>query len=87
MTLDIEKLAREAGADGEFWLGGETPPTCFDSLPLFEKFAALVLEQAAQKCDSVAVPHLMVGTSPESAWEYGTIECADAIRAMKPKTE
>mgnify|MGYP003412020530 FL=1 len=74
--MNIEELARQAGAGGEFWLGIETPPGYFDSLPIFERFADLVLEQAAQKCENHPDGLNMIGGA--------FVICAEAIRAMKP---
>lgn len=65
--IDVQKLAREAGfvLHRDEWLLRE----------MLERFAALVLEEAAKVCD-----HL---------WQDdGTaMQCRDAIRSMKPKGE
>lgn len=51
MSIDIEKLAREAGfvSYGEDCGQYMIPVQAFNMR--IERFAALVLEQAAQKCD------------------------------------
>lgn len=71
--IDVQKLAREAdpffGGDGRlFYVAMNTPKT-------LERFAALVLEEAAKVCDDI--------------WqEDGTaMQCREAIRSMKPKGE
>lgn len=77
MSIDIEKLAREAGVCKS--LNG-----CFYQWELsdLERFAALVLEQAAQECIAVC-------TDDRSTFGYGynlaSIDCESAILAMKPK--
>ena len=85
--MNIEELARQAGAGGEFWLGIETPPGYFDSLPIFERFADLVLEQAAQKCESEHVGKDVndaCNTESDEAYNLALKHAAEAIRAMKP---
>lgn len=47
MKLNIEEMAREAGFGEELWLGSETPPGYFDSLPLLEAFTRLIVERCA----------------------------------------
>jgi DNA-directed RNA polymerase subunit F len=70
--IDVQKLARDAdpfGEDGRlFYLAAATPET-------LERFAALVLEEAAKVCDDI--------------WqEDGTaMQCRAAIRSLKPKGE
>ena len=50
---------------------------------MFERFAALVLEEAAKACDELAE---LSRTSPtDSMWQHG--ECAAAIRALKGAKE
>jgi len=66
MSIDVIKLAREAGFGNEVW-----PP---QFVTHFERFAALVLEEAARICDSVNNY-----SNPMTA-----NDCADAIRALKP---
>lgn len=84
MTLDIEKLAREAEkiADDKTQSPGEFHPDWSDERN--KAFAALVLEQAAQKCDETYYRN--IGPSLGEV-RYGVVTCADAIRAMKPKAE
>lgn len=65
--IDVQKLAREVGfvLHRDEWLQRE----------MLERFAALVLEEAAKECDEI--------------WqEDGTaMQCRDAIRSLKPKGE
>lgn len=65
--IDVQKLARDAGFANQYM-----PPSILEP---FERFAALVLEDAAKVCDDI--------------WqEDGTaMQCRDAIRSLKPKGE
>lgn len=72
--IDVEKLAREAGVTRcvgrkPHWLA------CTDEL---ERFAALVLEQAAQKCDDESE---MMEKAAERAIENGEIDEVSSIRS------
>ena len=65
--IDVQKLAREADLSSmTYWTATRAE---------LERFAALVLEEAAKVCDDI--------------WqEDGTaMQCRDAIRALKPKGE
>ena len=75
MTLDIEKLAREAGIDQTI----SREPVWIATQEDLERFAALVLEQAAQKCEGFAVN---ADGYIDDDW---AAMCSEAIRAMKPK--
>jgi hypothetical protein len=75
--MNSEELARQAGAVRHI---GSTPNWTIDTSDL-ERFAALVLEQAAQKCDELGDPMDEVRPTP---FELGSQQCAEAIRAMKP---
>lgn len=74
MSIDVQKLAREAGF-GNY---------SYEARSIFERFSALVLEQAAQECIAVC-------TDDESAFGDGynlaSLDCEAAILAMKPKAE
>ena len=90
MTIDVIRLAREAGAYGtEDALGNAI--VLFDWAEL-ERFAALVAaaerEECAKECDDVS---LQAMTSWKLAYqlqdqgrEMGAEDCAAAIRARKP---
>lgn len=76
---ELIAMAREAdpfGDDGRLVsLAMLTPGT-------LERFAALVLEQAAQKCDQTYYQHIGAAFGET---RFGIAACAKAIRAMKPK--
>lgn len=78
--IDILKLAREAEIDVlevESERASKWPATPEG----LAKFAELVLEEAAKKCDESAWTH------PNAAMlgpEQNSLKCATAIRAMKP---
>lgn len=79
--IDVQKLANDASDK--------------DKVPAFhngfwtltheelERFAALVLEEAAKVCDELA--ELSRESETDSMWQHG--ECAAAIRSLKPKGE
>jgi hypothetical protein len=75
--MNIEELARQAGLLNQFPTGA--------MLGMFERFADLVLEQAAQKCDDAKAPWGYQYQTTD--WVRGTDDCAEAIRAMKPTQE
>jgi hypothetical protein len=80
MTLDIERLAREA--DHDF---GNADGLLSDSLcgtEAIKRFAALVLEEAAKVCEELDVPW-SCSTVEKSLWDVATTSAADAIRALK----
>ena len=77
--MNIIELAKQAG-----WseLSLSMIQGCEDEKRL-ERFAALVLEEAAKVCDELAE---LSRTSPtDSMWQHG--ECAAAIRALKGAKE
>lgn len=89
--IDVQKLARKAdpfGGDGRlFYVAMNTPKT-------LERFAALVLEEAAKVCDDRAMRNELAtegsddddATSLRSAaWQMSV--CAAEIRSLKPKGE
>lgn len=89
--IDVQKLARAAdpfGEDGRlFFVASATPET-------LERFAALVLEEAAKVCDERAMRNELAtegaddddATSLRSAaWQMSV--CAADIRSLKPKGE
>jgi uncharacterized phosphosugar-binding protein len=82
MPIDVEKLAREAGAS----VVGDTDPQCWSGSIAFDgadlsRFAALVLEAAAVQCEDMA----FVAAGKERMNTAADCDrCADAIRAMKP---
>jgi hypothetical protein len=78
MKLDIEALAREAGFGSELWLGHETPPGYFDSLPLLEAFARLIVERCAAVCDELPAPASCTGVE-RSLWDVATMAAGDAV--------
>lgn len=78
--IDVQKLAREAGMNVSMWNYGAGSMVFTLGIEgvargAVERFAALVLEEAAKVCDDI--------------WqEDGTaMQCRDAIRALKPKGE
>ena len=74
--MNIEELARQAEdmADAKTQSPGEFHPDWSDERN--KAFAALVLEQAAQKCENHPDGLNMIGGA--------FVICAEAIRAMKP---
>ena len=75
MSIDIEKLAREAGADYAEYGPRLIKGMQFYNMASLDRFAALVLEQAAKRADELDCAHrCSVGS-----------EVGKAIRAMKPK--
>lgn len=75
MKLDIEALAREAGAPYESHL---SDPWIMKSL--LPAYTNAVLEAAARECDIVVA----LGLHPEAnKMHTGAMEAAQAIRAMK----
>ena len=92
MSIDIEKLAMDAGMETQCLSMGAA--SCVYSLDVsgvtrgdLERFAALVLEQAAQKCEELPTPDHLFGKNRGRWWNIGTMNCSGAIRAMKPKDE
>ena len=86
--MNIEALAREAGMAGmsmsgsvQSWGAGVVVPR-----HLLERFAAVVLEEAAKVCDDKERRKLSIfllninGASTEGT---GPLDCAAAIRALK----
>jgi hypothetical protein len=74
--IDIEKLAREAAKDHpDFDEDVEAPEP--ELLAFFQRFAALVLEEAAKCCDEKS---MFASCASESDTIY---DCAHAIRALK----
>lgn len=87
--IDVQKLANDASDK--------------DKVPAFhngfwtltheelERFAALVLEEAAKVCDEISIEaakQWKVGYRPiYQGREHGADECAEAIRSLKPKGE
>jgi hypothetical protein len=75
--VDIERLAREANGDIEWYMTNPPHVACYHMSPeKLARFAALVLEEAAKVCDDVALRRLGSASAPT---------CAAAIRALKPK--
>lgn len=68
-TIDVERLAREAGIDDSAQL---TPYM----LQRLSAFAALVLEEAAKVCDDKAAAIRLYCN------EAHVVECADELRAL-----
>lgn len=78
--IDVLQLARKAAEGRHAVSEGDAHSLRFDEL---ERFAALVLEDAAKVCDELA--ELSRESETDSMWQHG--ECAAAIRSMKPKGE
>ncbi len=89
--IDVQKLARDAdpfGEDGRlFYVAAVTPET-------LERFAALVLEEAAKVCDERAMRNKLAAEGADdddatslrsAAWQMSV--CAADIRSLKPKGE
>jgi hypothetical protein len=84
MKLDIERLAREAGLEvhprkNQIRVGMDALMG-IDSTEKVERFAALVLEKAAEVCDGVY--HRNIGPGYGEV-RYGIALCAASIRALK----
>lgn len=77
--MNIEELARKAGFQ---WSDLKDQAWCASTSDLV-RFAELLLEQAAQKCDDLPVPE-SCSRSEKSLWDVATMAAGDAIRAMKP---
>lgn len=89
--IDVQKLARAADPFGEeprlFFVAAATPET-------LERFAALVLEEAAKVCDERAMRNELAAEGADdddapslrsAAWQMSV--CAADIRSLKPKGE
>ena len=79
--MNIIELAREAGFTELEFFGNKVGTNVTECL---ERFAALVLEEAAKVCDGVAYTHQnasMLGP------EQNALKCAAAIRALKGAKE
>lgn len=84
--IDVQKLAREADlssmtADAhcreDYWTATRAE---------LERFAALVLEEAAKVCEERAGTVSMFANSREASAHNQTVRgCAAAIRSLKPK--
>ena len=75
--MNIEELARKAGGTYMLCDGIDEEVEVFRRVELY-RFASLVLEQAAQKCENHPDGLNMIGGA--------FVICAEAIRAMKPNT-
>jgi hypothetical protein len=73
--IDIEKLAREAGF-GNY---------ASEARSIFERFAALVLEEAAKCCDDAKPSGGRMWTDKQAACFDCLTYVSDAIRALKDK--
>jgi len=81
--IDVQKLAREAGLANQYW-----PPSIAEP---FERFAALVLEEAAKVCDEEhkrAKFNMNVDVAKNHEFWNGAAIFADQIgediRSLKP---
>lgn len=81
--MNIKKLAKEADpgyGDGSF-LG-----KCLVGDEAIERFAALVLEEAANAVDAMKAPD-GYGIQEQSLYDVATMEAADVVRALKGAKE
>ncbi len=76
MKLDLGKLVIECG--GEVWAG---PSYHTDSIDI-ERFAALVLEEAAKACEAIDPRSTYTDTDLDDAYGFGALRCAHEIRAL-----
>ena len=95
--IDVQKLAREAGLGTVLSHNGGSERVWIEGADWheeLERFAALVLEEAAKVCDDRAMRNELAtegaddddATSLRSAaWQMSV--CAADIRALKPKVE
>jgi hypothetical protein len=89
-SLDVEKLAREAGvAAKDYGSGTRLQLECedgstWDVTTLLHRFAAAVLEEAAKVCEQEAVDEEATYADSDHAYNTALQHAATAIRALKP---
>jgi hypothetical protein len=83
--IDVEALGAKADlCFAPYGIGGELHATWqedHDLRPYLQKFAALVLEEAARVCEQNAWSN---SATPLLGPELGSVKCAALIRALKP---
>lgn len=76
----MAEMADPAGIDGRLYYITEVTPETL------ERFASLVLEEAANAVDAMKAPD-GYGIQEQSLYDVATMEAADVVRALKGATE
>lgn len=89
--MNIQELAKKAGMNVSLWDYGAgsivfTMGTEGLACGALERFAALVLEEAANAVDAMKAPD-GYNIQEKSLYDVATMEAADAIRALKGEKE
>ena len=82
--MNIQEMAKQAGFE-QVMRHKDGSSTILPTV-LFERFAALVLEEAANAVDAMKAPD-GYGIQEQSLYDVATMEAADVVRALKGAKE